>query len=249
MVEHRPILDQWEEQTRLETRRLESPALEAIELLLNSYLSGFGELGTFQLTDSNRREQVWLLLTTRTFNSLRWAFHLLVTGYYSQSLTLIRMAAEDWLYSEDSKEHEETIGFLLERKGKTPYISTMANRLENDLKEAWQGQAGKEGSYSFLCSFAHPNYRGMAALSNQEGGLNLGPSYHETYFLATAEYLLIRLIRSMEFLGLLVESVSPQSPWLDDPGGVMAKGHSAREEINTRSATLLEAADPDVDPA
>ena len=47
-------LDRVEKQAKDETRRLQSPTLGAIELLLNSYLTGFGELGTFTRTDSSR---------------------------------------------------------------------------------------------------------------------------------------------------------------------------------------------------
>lgn len=250
MVEHQPTLDQREEQVRVESLRLEPPTLGAIELLLNNYLTGFGEFGRFTRTDFNRREQVWLLLTLRTFHSLRWAYHLLMTGYYSQSLTLIRTAAEDWLYCEDSKEHEETIRFLLDHEGNTPQFKTMSDRLGSDLKEAWQGPPGEEGSYSLLSSFSHPNYRGMAVLFDQEKQmLRVGPCYDESMFLVAANYLIFRLIKSVEFLGRLVSSASPQSRWLSDPDDAMAKGEAAREGISVRIATLLEATGPDVDPA
>jgi hypothetical protein len=91
---------------------------------------------------------------------------------------LARAAAEDWLYCEDAKDRATTIAYLLERQGKRPTFKTMSDRLEDHLKEGWQGNPGGEGSYGLLSSFTHPNYRGIAALIDQETGeLRLTPSY------------------------------------------------------------------------
>jgi hypothetical protein len=59
---------------------------------------------------------------------------------------LARSAAEDWLYCEDAKEQESTLRYLLEREGKRPTFQAMSDRLEDHLKEGWQGKPGGEGS-------------------------------------------------------------------------------------------------------
>ena len=124
---------------------------------------------------------------------------------------VIRSAAEDWLYCEDSKEHEETVRFLLDRKGNPPTFRTMSDRLEPHLKEGWQGDDGKSGSYALLSRFTHPNYAGIATLfATQDYGL-VSVGFDEGLFLVTSNYLLLRLIRTTEFLARLVNS---QSEWL-----------------------------------
>jgi hypothetical protein len=236
-MENSPTLQSAEARTRVETRKLEPETLDAIELLLNQFSKGFGEIGSFELTDQNKLEQVWLLLTTRSFHSLRCAYSLLCDGYYGQSLMLTRAAAEDWLYCEDAKTQEATLSYLLDRKGKPPRFQEMATRLEKHLKEGWQGTPGGEGSYGLLSSFTHPNYRGIAALIDQETGeLRLAPSYNETLFLVTSNYVLLRLMRTMEFLARLVP---PQTQWLDEANQAIGMADKVREHNAGRMQALL----------
>ena len=72
-----PNLDELERQVVQETRRRETDTLARIEVLLNAFLPAFRETGRFTPMASNRREQAWWLLVGQSFNSLRWAFHLL----------------------------------------------------------------------------------------------------------------------------------------------------------------------------
>ena len=202
--------------------------------MLNLYLAGFGEISSFIPYEESRLQQVWFLLTVRTFKSLRTAHYLLETGYYSQAMMLIRSAAEDWLYCEDSRKREETIQFL-DRKGRPPNIRAMSNRLEPHLKEAWQGNDGRRGSYDLLCRFTHPNYVGMATLFAQDSGLvSVGPFFDESLFVVTSNYLLLRLIRTTEFFARLV---NPQSEWLREGKETI----DTVDELRTRNATRAEA--------
>ena len=204
-------LESAEEQTRMDTREREFETLQALERTLNLYLTGFGEFSSFIPAEDNRLQQIWFLLTIRSFKSLRTAHYLLETGYYSQALMLIRSAAEDWLYCEDSKEQEETVRFLLDRKGGPSTFRTMSDRLEPHLKQGWQGDDGKSGSYALLSRFTHPNYAGIATLfATQDSGI-ASVGFDECLFLVTSNYLLLRLIRTVEFLARLV---NPQSEWL-----------------------------------
>jgi hypothetical protein len=147
---------------------------------------------------------------------------------------LIRSAAEDWLYCEDSKEHEKTISFLLDRKGRRPTFKTMSDRLEPHLKEGWQGEDGKSGSYALLSRFTHPNYAGLATLLPQDSGCaNVGLFFSEFLFLVTSNYLLLRLIRTTEFLARLV---NPQSKWLIEAKEV----NDTVDELRTRNMVRTE---------
>ena len=80
-----PNLDEVEQQIQAEILGREGKTIRVTEDLLNQHLAGFSEIGPFTISEDNGLEQVWILLTNRAFNSLRWAFHLLTTGYYSQS--------------------------------------------------------------------------------------------------------------------------------------------------------------------
>ena len=80
-------LESAEQLVREETRAREATTIQAVERMINLYLDGFGAIGRFYKSDDNRIEQVWFLLSLRTFQSLRMAYYLLETGYYSQSIT------------------------------------------------------------------------------------------------------------------------------------------------------------------
>ena len=113
-----PNLDEIEQQVAQETRRLEAKTLANIEALLNAFLPAFRETGQFTPTENNRQQQVWWLLVGQSFNSLRWGFHLLQLGYYTQALILERSVEENWLVCQDCLGHPQTVQALFdESKG------------------------------------------------------------------------------------------------------------------------------------
>lgn len=237
MVES-PNLDEVEERIKAEITENESGVLGVIEDLINQQLAGFRQIGSFTLTADNRPQQVWLLLTTRAFNSLRWAYHLLHTGYYSQAMMLTRGAYEDWLVCEDAKHHAETIAALLDRVDRIPTFSDMAARLEKPLGQEWKGILGDDGIYGLLSTFAHPRYRAVAALVDPETlNLRLGPSWDVDLSIVTANYLLLALIRIMEFV---IRLVPEDTPWLGDLKLFMARAQRCREELAVRAKERLE---------
>ena len=65
--------------------------------------------------EDNRRERVWLNLTTSAFHSLRIAEYALESGYYTQSFMLTRAALEIWLTAHDCISNPETVEALLDR--------------------------------------------------------------------------------------------------------------------------------------
>lgn len=202
-----PNLDELEAQIKAVITKNEPRILAAAEELLNRHLDGFRSLSPFTTTNENRREYVWLLLWNRSFNSLRWAYHHLNTGYYSQSLMLTRSASEDWLVCEDCKTHPETIEALLDNSGRVPNFRVMADRLEEPLKREWNGMPGIDGTYGLASSLAHPRHRALAVLLDPATKtIRLGPCWDEWLFIVSADYLLLGLIRMVEFMMMLVSA-------------------------------------------
>jgi hypothetical protein len=233
-------LGELEEQTRTQTRGLEQKVLAAIEQMLDLYLSGFQQIGKFTRTDNNRLEQVWVFLTIRAFNSMRWAYYLLESGYFSQSMMLTRTAFEDWLVSMDCIEHSETVEAILGEKGRVPKFSTMANRLEKPLKKEWKDIEGDDGVYGLLSTFSHPRYRAIAVLLDPKSKVfRVGPAYDDDLFLVASNYLLLGLIRMMEFLARLVDPIEPN--WTQAAKPILDQSQVCRGEVLARAKARLEA--------
>ena len=233
-----PNLDELEVRVKSEITSRESLVLGVMEDLLNQHLAGFRQIGSFTLTADNQPEEVWVLLTNRAFNSLRWGYHLLQTGYYSQAMMLTRAAFEDWLVCEDAKGHPKTRAALLDRVGRVPNPSVMAARLEKPLREEWKGVVGDDGIYGLLSTFAHPRYRAVAVLVDSEThNLRLGPSWDEDLFIVTANYLLLALIRMMEFV---IRVVPKDTAWLQELKLSMDRAHQCRDELIARAKQRME---------
>ena len=203
-MEH-PSLEELETKVRGETRQRHGPVLECLEALLNCYLEGFRELDHFTSTEGNEREQVWVFLVTKSFNSMRWAFHLLQHGYYTQALTLIRTVWEDWLVCEDCVNRPDTVIATLGKGGRVPSFKKMADRMEEPLRSDWIGESqGDEGTYGVLSTFAHPRARAIHVIRNPESGvIRLGPNYDERLFLYTSHVLINAGIRMTEVVSFV----------------------------------------------
>lgn len=232
-------LDELEERTRSQTRWGEQEVLEVIEQLLNRYLAGFRTLGQSKVTYVDGRDQVWSSMTLRAFKSLRWAYHLLQRGYYSQSMTLTRSAYEDWLACMDCIENSETADALLGRGKRVPNPREMADRLPEDLKQEWKDYGMGEGLYGFLSTFAHPRHRAMTInIDPRSNTFKVVTTFEEDYFVTSSYYLLQCLLRMTEFLFRLVNPVNPH--WAKELASVQ---HQAKEYLNrlvARKQKLLE---------
>lgn len=198
-----PNVDELEQQVRAHTREQHHGLLGAVESLLNAYLAVFRESGQFHPTDENRKQQVWLLLTGRAFNSLRWAYELVSMGYYTQAMVLTRCVFEDWLVCMDVVEHETTVSAILKAGERLPTFTDMALRsLPPELLEWWQGDGNPDDSvYGLLSTFSHPRYRALASqLVRSTNTLRIGPAYEEDLFLVSFHYLATAARRMTEFL-------------------------------------------------
>lgn len=209
-VDKLPNLDKVEEEVAEVITRKHSSVLETIENLLNMHLSGFSEIGDFTLTANNKREQAWLLLTNRAFNSFRWGYHVLGRGYYSQCFLLTRSALEDWLVCQDCGAHDDTVEALLAGSNRVADFRTMAGRLDEQLKTWWFGAEGSKGIYGLLSTFCHPRHRAVVAMVDPDShNLRLGPAYDEPLFITASYYLLEVAVRMTEFVGRLVHPICP----------------------------------------
>jgi hypothetical protein len=208
-----PNLNDSEEHVRQETCNREEEILTVIEQLLNLHLAGFRQLDGFKRIDDNKREQVWLFLTSRAFNSLRWAYHLLQYGYYPQALILTRSALEDWLACMDCEVNEKTIEALLSQGQRVPGPGDMAVRLPEPLRRQWKDIEGEEGLYGFLSTFSHPRHRAVIVMLNPKTKtLRIGPEYDEILFVVSAYHILNCAARITKFLGRLVTNPT-ESDW------------------------------------
>jgi hypothetical protein len=234
-----------EEKTRGQTQAVEGNVLAVMLALIDQYLAGFkaiGEFVEFKKTEENRRQQVWLFLTSRAFNSLRWAFDMLECGYYQQAAILTRSAWEDWLCCEDSKAHSETVDALLEGGGEVRVSSfqTMAERLRDDLKSEWQDCDidGEKilGAYGMLSILSHPRRFAVVTTVTESGKLRVGPSYDEDLFLMLATYVIRGMVKMLDILNILVCQKEPN--WTEETNRVIKKAHERQKAISDRLKKL-----------
>ena len=241
-MEKPPSLLELETAIREQTAHAETDVLDAMQGMLNHFLPGFRIIGYLDRTEENRREQVWLSLTSRAFNSLRWSFELLSAGYYQQADMLTRSAWEDWLCCEDSKSQSKTVDALLDGKGEisVPKFKEMSDRLPEFLKTEWQHNwvEGEQipGTYGTLSATSHPSRFSVATTMTEAGELRVGPAYDEDLFLLTSSSLLRGMIRNLDILNFLVQRVSPD--WTKEANVVANKAAARVKEIHNRMAVL-----------
>jgi hypothetical protein len=233
-LEPGPPLDEVEEQVRAATAKYHSSELGLLENLLNCYISGITRIGTFTRTENNRLQQVHLFLTIRSFNSLRWAYHLLKSGYYSQAAMLVRSAYEDWLVCKDSEKCAFTVDALLTGvpklgEGKLTYTE-MARRVDPGYENVWKNDYGSLSEYG-----SHPRMRAVAILIDPgTKTLRFGGHYDRVLFVATCDVLLnILILMITEFLPKLLGRERYQ-PWVAQTDPFIRQAMTWRAEIKRR---------------
>ncbi len=104
---HEPYNLVWMESlTRKTTKEKHWKEIEICTGILNTFLSGFSSIGFFELKEDNESEYIWLLILIRCFNSIRCAIDMLLKGYYSQAMSLLRTATEDWFICGNERDDE-----------------------------------------------------------------------------------------------------------------------------------------------
>jgi len=193
-------LEERDAEVRSLTSEQHSVELRLAEDLLTCCLRGFGHLGSFTRTEDNDPQYAWLLLTTRSFNSLRSAYALLQQGYYDQAIMLIQAVNEDSLIATDLEKNPETIQALLYAngelgKGKLTYTE-MAKRVSNEFYEkTWKY------NYGSLSTIAHARERALRILVDPDTKtLRLGGRYDRILFIGVCHALLRSAIIMLDFL-------------------------------------------------
>ncbi len=91
MAEAYPTLLQGEREAREATRRDFPEEIDLVTRLINAYLRAFNEMGSYTAAQDLDPRLLILALVSRSFNSVRCSFDLLLRAYYQQSVALTRM--------------------------------------------------------------------------------------------------------------------------------------------------------------
>ncbi len=200
-----------ERQVARKTQQANAAEVSLCEQALNYVLDGFNRLERpFRWND---RSGTILKMATLGGNSLRWAFELLLKGYYSQANALSRLAWECWmhgaylhLYQErpvkDWSEFDtrpapaEMRKLVAERAAEVSTVD--ADELRDGMATLYHGYSG----------YSHPSEEALRVLVTKREGefwLRLGPGYDDllvresSHFLSTAAVMLSTLF---ELVGL-----------------------------------------------
>ncbi|MBI2855029.1 MAG: hypothetical protein HYX87_08965 [Chloroflexi bacterium] len=195
---HLQSLEESEAEVRNATLSTHHYELDIIKGLFDCYLAGFNTLSKFTYHDDNKREYLWLLLTARTFNSLRCAYDFLQKGYHSQSVILNRAAEEDYVTCRALEKDIAIADALLDTTGtkRLPSFQTMAEAISYDFcRNIWKPNYGQ------LSQLAHPRALAIRVMTDPDiTEISLGPHYYDALFVATCHSILRTAVGMTEFL-------------------------------------------------
>ncbi len=80
--------------------------IEIFTGVMNVFTSGFNYIGSFVIKDDNETEYIWLLLVTRCLHSIKCSIDLILKGYYSQAMSLLRTGIEDWFICKTAQNNQ-----------------------------------------------------------------------------------------------------------------------------------------------
>lgn len=164
------------------TKQKHGREIEIFAGILNTFTAGFNLMGSFEIKEDNEAEYVWLLLSTRCLHSMRCSIDLMLKGYYSQAMSLVRTGIEDWFVCGNAK--NQVVRDCLLRSGKRlPSYLTLAEKM---------GEIGVYRSdYRFQSEFAHSSRLSLRVLQNPKTNeMRIGPVYDELLFISCAESLM-----------------------------------------------------------
>jgi hypothetical protein len=180
-----------------ETKQRHWREIELFAEILNVFTSGFNYMGSFELKEDNETEYIWLLIVTRCFHSIRCSINLMLKGYYSQAMSLLRTGTEDWFICGTCQGNEKVRSCLLQDKGRMPNYSKLAEEMEaTDVYK---------GDYNYQSKFTHSSRLSLRVLYNiNTKGLNVAPIYDKYLFLLCAESLFRVFLRMAEYMGRIL---------------------------------------------
>ncbi|MBI4337586.1 MAG: hypothetical protein HY683_07160 [Chloroflexi bacterium] len=222
-----------EDEVKQEIANKHKEELHLLQKLLDVYIQGFSSIGSFTRTADNDAEYAQLLLTARSFNSLRSAHSLLQQGYYEPALVLTRSVHEDWLVAKDCEANKATLEGLLENpdtfwKGALAFAN-MAKR--HGFRDAWQR------NYGDLSTIAHPRRRALTILVDPATKtLRVGAAYDEVLFIGTYDAIVQAAVVMSVFLDRLLWHMPPlgTKPWHTLHRPVILEACKRRQELKVQ---------------
>jgi hypothetical protein len=189
-----PNIIKLESRAQEDTKRKHGREIELFTEIINVFISGFNHMGSFELKEDNQTEYIWLLLVTRCFHSIRCSINLMVKGYYSQAMSLLRTGTEDWFICGTCEDNEEVRNYLLREEGSRPIYSDLAKQM--DAMNVY------EKDYIYQCKFTHSSRLSLRVLCNPNTkSMNIAPIYSENLFLLCAESLLRVFLKMAVYMG------------------------------------------------
>lgn len=177
-----------------DTKRKHWREIELFTEILNVFISGFNHMGSFELKEDNETEYIWLLLVTRCFHSIRCSINLMLKGYYSQAMSLLRTGTEDWFICGTCEDNEEVRNYLLREEGSRLIYSNLAKQM--DAMDVY------EEDYSYQCKFTHSSRLSLRVLYNlNTKSMSIAPIYNENLFLLCAESLVRVFLKMAVYMG------------------------------------------------
>ena len=176
------------------TKKEKWAEIEIITGLLNTFTNGFNRIGTFTRKEDNETEYIWLLLTTRCFNSMMCAYHLMYSGYYSQATIVIRSITEDILICMACPTDKSIRNYILSGKGKQPNYHLIAKN--NNASKVYD-------MYKHQCKFAHSSRLSLGVLIDK-GNAKIAPVYDKILFNYCLEAFICTSVMMVEYLGRVI---------------------------------------------
>ena len=233
MNEGLPTHKQFESNVTKETIQKHSKEIEIMVGLINTYISGFNLVTSF--THKEGRNDVTFALICLVMHSLHsmWcSLGLMIKGYYSQAMAIIRTSIEDWFICGDCKSNRKTLDAILYGKYRIPdsneglSFSKMA-KLINRLKVY-------EQDYAYTSKFSHPSSLGMAILQDEKANfMRIAPTYEEILFLDCCEMWIRNSLRMTEYMESILASISTEKveTWRWDVGKRVADAWNWLKDI------------------
>ncbi len=180
-----------------EIKRKHGQEIELFTEILNIFISGFNHMGSFKLKDDNEPEYIWLLILTRCFHSIRCATNLMLKGYYSQAMSLLRTGTEDYFICGTCQDNGLLRDYLLRDKGKWPNYHKLAKEM--------QATSVYKNDYGYQSKFTHSSRLSLRVLYDiNTHNLSVVPIYDESLFLLCTESLVRLVVKMTAYMGKLL---------------------------------------------
>lgn len=188
-----PNIIKLESLVKAETKKKHQREIELLSDTLNIFTSGFNYVGAFEIKDDNDAERIWLLLATRCLHSIKCSIDLMLNGYYSQAMALLRIGTEDWFICGTCKKNDEVRNYLLRGKGEMPSYWQLAKEMGEKKVYKWD--------YSFQSKFIHSSQLSLRVLHDfNTQSIRIAPVYDRNLFLLCVESLFRVSLKMGEYM-------------------------------------------------